>query len=122
MRFKLTENDITITLEAVGHGRDLNISIYGGERPHIGAVAVSQARPSLADPEKISASTSVITICGHKEDLLARKVAERVAAEINGVVSVACGIHVDGANREQILGINETVLKLLDLLIANIEG
>lgn len=120
IQFHSNDEGISITLEASWLGSDLNISIYGGDRGHIGAVAVAQPRPSLADPTITSASTSVITLCGHKEDRLACSVAEQVAKEIDGVVSVACGIHVDLADEEQIQVIIYAVKALVERLLQHI--
>jgi hypothetical protein len=41
-------------------GPDLLVAIWGGEKPHIGAVAAAQPRPSLKDPAVTSATASVI--------------------------------------------------------------
>jgi hypothetical protein len=82
-------------MTCVAMGRDLAVTLAGGERPHIGAVAVSQGRPSLADGGRTSATTSVIALAGHKEDELARTLAARFASELDAVVSCACGIHLD---------------------------
>lgn len=120
--FQLDYNAISVTLEASWLGKDLNISIFGGDKGHIGAVAVAQARPSLADPDLTSASTSVITLVGHKEDRIACKVAEQIAIEINGVVSVACGIHVNQATAEQISAICRVVDQLVEKLIIHIRS
>jgi hypothetical protein len=122
IRFHTEENAISVTLEASWVGGDLNISIFGGDKGHIGAVAVAQARPSLADPAVTSASTSVITLVGHKEDRIACKVAEKVAIEINGVASVACGIHVNQASTEQINTICHAVDHLLEQLLRQIHS
>ncbi len=106
-----------ITVEAVLLGDDVNISIFGGEKGHIGAVALAQHRPSLAYSAMDSASTSVITLCGHKEDRLAYDLAEKTAIAVKGVVSVACGIHIDNASAELInsiiIKVNEMVEELL---------
>ena len=75
-------------------GADLCLTLSGGEQEHIGAVAVAQPRPSLADPTRTSATASVITLAGHKEDMLAREIALNVASTLNIVACVACGIHV----------------------------
>ncbi|MBN2666725.1 MAG: hypothetical protein JXR67_09460, partial [Bacteroidales bacterium] len=53
-------------------GKDLLVAIWGGEKPHIGAVSVAQPRPSLKDPKRVSSTASVICILGHKEDELAK--------------------------------------------------
>lgn len=99
---------ISISLSAVRMGTDLCVALFGGDKPHIGAVALSQPRPSLDDAEKTSASTSVITLLGHKEDQLARDVAKRLAITIKANVSVACGVHLDDITADEI----ETVCKL----------
>ncbi len=120
--FATEEYGIPITLEAVRLGTDINISIHGGDKGHIGAVALAQPRPSLADPEVTRASTSVITICGHKEDRLAYGVAEQIASATNCVVAVACGIHVDNADAEQIRAIGESVRNLVGKLLNSLGG
>jgi hypothetical protein len=110
-------NSARIALQAVAMGADLAICLSGGERPHIGAVAVAQPRPSLSDPARISATTSVIALLGHKEDELARHVAGRVAAAVNCVVTVVCGIHYEKLSAEQIGGIDRLVERLTDRLL-----
>lgn len=127
-RFEVTRSAgrISISLSAVRMGADLCVALFGGDRPHIGAVALSQPRPSLDDTEKTSASTSVITLLGHKEDQLARDVAKRLAVKMEANVSVACGIHMDDITADEIdtvckltlQAVNELV-KLLDLSPGN---
>lgn len=117
IRIQSEANGFPITIEVVLLGADVNISIFGGEKGHIGAVALAQPRPSLANPAMTSASTSVITLCGHKEDRLACKVAEKVAIAVKGVVSVVCGIHVDGASGEQINSIISKVNEMVEELL-----
>ena len=48
-------------ISAILVGDDLVVIVQGGEKPHVGAVAVSIPRPSLADAEETSSSTSVFT-------------------------------------------------------------
>lgn len=85
-----------IEAEAVRLGADVLVYIWGGERPHIGAVAAAQPRPSLADPDQTSATASVLTYVGHKEDQVARETALALAARLNTNVVVTAGIHWDG--------------------------
>jgi len=85
-----------IKAEAVRLGADVLVYIWGGEKPHIGAVAAAQPRPSLADPNKTSATASVLTYVGHKEDQVAREAALALAARLNANVVVTAGIHWDG--------------------------
>ena len=45
-----------------------HILLYGGERPHIGCTVMAQPRPSLADPQKMSSTASVLNLSGHKDE------------------------------------------------------
>ncbi|WP_406677482.1 hypothetical protein [Moorella sp. ACPs] len=70
--------------------------LMGGVRPHVGAVALGLPRPSLKD-NCISATTSVLTLLGHKDDELARPAAAQLAAGLNAPVVVVAGVHIDRA-------------------------
>lgn len=78
------------------------MAVEGGQRPHIGAVAMAAPRPSLADPERTSATASVFCYLGHKEDGLAKALAENLAAALNVRVVVTAGAHWDGLGPEDI--------------------
>lgn len=111
---------LLLTMSAIPMGEDLCVALYGGDRPHIGAVAISQPRPSLADPAARSSTTSVVAVPGHKEDILARQVSARLAAALNVVVSVTCGIHVDAATAADIAAVGELAGKMTEDLIDEI--
>ncbi len=115
-----TEAYKRVRLEAltVRMGDDLCIVITGGDQPHLGAVALAQARPSLEDKSKISASTSVLTVLGHKEDLLARTAAQTLAAAINKTVVVCCGIHVNAISEDEIHFIEAAIGRFCQFVIA----
>lgn len=83
-------------------GVDAAVIIGGGERPHIGAVGLASPRPSLQNKDKVSASASVLCVLGHKEDLLARTAALRLASKFNVNVVVSVGLHLDNATEEDI--------------------
>ena len=106
---------IALRLVCVAMGRDFSVSLDGGDLPHIGAVAVAQPRPSHRGGGR-SATTSVIALLGHKEDELARSVANRLAAGLDATVSVACGIHLDQAGPEDL----QTVMDLAEALAAEL--
>jgi hypothetical protein len=74
--------DHNIRAEALWIGPDLLVYIWGGDAPHIGAVAMAQPRPSLADPKVTSSTASVFTYVGHKEDDLAKWAAEKISAAL----------------------------------------
>ena len=83
-------------------GGDLLIAVWGGTRPHIGAVGIAHPRPSLKDPSKISASTSIYTVIGHKEDSVVQMMASKIAAALNRMVVLTAGIHWDNLTPEVI--------------------
>ncbi len=84
-------------LEAWAHrlGDDLVVAIGGGSRPHVGCVVLAVARPSSAEPTRRSVTTSVLTLPPHKEEGIARPVAEHLARTLGGVVVVSAGVHDD---------------------------
>ena len=93
---------LRLRLTATPMGRDLCVTLSGGDRPHIGAVALSQARPSLKLDGTLSATTSVLALLGHKEDDVAKALAGRLAASLDASVCVACGIHLEGILPEEL--------------------
>jgi hypothetical protein len=98
-------------------GENLLVAIWGGELPHIGAVAVAQPRPSLQDPDRISSTASVFCLLGHKEDDLAKAAAEILAAALNTTVVVTAGIHWDNLDAEGISRVLQNSEILIDLIL-----
>lgn len=88
-------------------GPDWLVSIWGGVRPHIGAVAMAQPRPSLKDENVVSATASVFCFLGHKEDVIVKEASERLAAALNANIVVTAGIHWDDIDPEGIRRIVE---------------
>ena len=109
---------ITLRLTATRMGNDLCVTLSGGDQAHIGAVALSQAGPSLDG----SPSTSVLTLAGHREDDLARALASRLAESLRATVCVACGIHVDGIRPEEFQAITDLAGQLGQELITAFSG
>ena len=92
------------TVEARVHqvGEDLLVVLWGGSRPHIGAVGLAEPRPSLKDPQRTSATSSVFTFAGHREDSLAKDLAEELARRLGRRVVVSAGMHWEGLTPEGI--------------------
>ncbi|MFB9135391.1 hypothetical protein ACFSJQ_20405 [Vibrio olivae] len=122
MEFSAQVGTHHIKLIAVWHGSDMNISLFGGDVPHIGAVALAQNRPSLSDSNKVSASTSVMTVCGHKEDQVAKQVAETVAVKLNALTCVACGIHFNHIEANLFQAVQNAVDELVQQLFSAIDA
>lgn len=102
---------------AVQTGRGISVTLVGGETPHIGAVAVSQPRPSLRGDGVPSCTTSVFNLLGHKDDALAVPLAERLCRRFGCIAVVSAGVHVEGATPEEI----ERFRALLDELASRLE-
>ena len=101
---------LTADLRAIGD--DLLVSIQGGTKPHIGSVVASIPRPSLDDPHRCSATSSVINFVGHKDEAVARMFSEKITAAFNTHTVATAGIHVDNLGRkgmEKILKNAETL-------------
>lgn len=96
------EGRFHVCLAATWAGNDLMVTITGGEAPHVGSVAVAVPRPSLRDPAVTSATASVITLVGHKDDELAKPIAEFLAARLGVAVVAVVGIHVDRATPDDV--------------------
>jgi hypothetical protein len=115
-------DEIPLTLTATFLGQDLCVSLTGGDLRHIGAVALAQPYPSSKDPQRINASTSVITVCGHQEDRLACDLAEKITLHTLTRVSITCGIHLHEATNEQINQVIRISHRLVDELIAQLNN
>jgi gallate decarboxylase subunit D len=96
---------------------DCLVILYGGTRPHIGAVGLGQVRPSLKDPEAISATSSVFTYVGHKEDVVAKAVSEELTRRLGRNTVVVAGIHWDGLTEEDIGTIRDVCRTLTDEIV-----
>jgi len=98
-------------------GQDILVSVWGGTRPHIGAVGIAVPRHSLKNPKKWSATSSNFTFAGHKEDTLVKKISERLAAKVRRNVVVTAGIHWDGITLKEIKTIENLSGKLSDRIL-----
>ncbi len=102
-------------------GQDLLVSIWGGTRPHIGAVGMAIPRPSLRDPKKWSATSSNFTFIGHKEDAIVKKISEKLATELRRNVVVVAGIHWDGITAKEIEIIEDLTQKMSDHILKKLK-
>lgn len=109
----------SLRAEAAWIGADLLVWIWGGVA-HIGAVAMAQPRPSLADPQRTSATASVFAYVGHKEDEVAKRAAETLASALDAKVVVSAGMHWDNLPAEGIEIIKDLTRQLLTDLLARL--
>lgn len=103
---------ITAVVTLCGH--DAVISVGGGEAPHVGAAALATPRPSLEQNGEISATASVLCVMGHKDDLLARDAALRLASRLNTTVLASVGLHLEQATKEDIRQLQVNFAQLIE--------
>jgi len=115
------ETSWVVEARAVRIGADILVCIWGGDRPHIGAVAAAQPRASLADPGRRSATCSVLTYLGHKEDEVVKLVSERLSAALDTHVVVTAGIHWDNLDRREIGIIGARIEEITRQLTAKLQ-
>jgi len=96
---------VSLRLTAVQAGADWVVAIYGGDRPHVGAVA-------LAYPSNGAPLAQSLSLPDHREGELAQATAATLASALGAAVSVSCGVHLDGATREEIALVKEMVALL----------
>ena len=99
MNYEVTkgEGSRRVSVRAILSTNGVILYLFGGDLPHIGGVAVGVPRPSSRDPDRVTANVSIISILGHKDDELARPIADRVTRALNRISVVVTGIHVDNA-------------------------
>lgn len=100
------KGELKVSAQANLVGDDLAVILWGGSRPHIGAVGIAEPRPSLKDPRITSATGSVFTFLGHKEDVVAKEMSEYLAGQLDRKVVVLAGMHWEELDRE---GIEEVI-------------
>ena len=98
---------------------DVIVVVTGG-RDHIGAISLAVPRPSLLDQNRISATSSVLTMLGHKEDELVKYVSEKIASATGRNVVVVAGVHYDGLARDDLEIVREQWVVLTEKIIIHI--
>lgn len=102
-------------------GKDLLVALWGGTRPHIGAVGMAVPRPSLSDPKKWSATSSVHTFVGHKEDMIVKRVSEILAGRLRKSVVVTAGLHWETMTSREIKGVQQLCLRMTGRILKELE-
>lgn len=87
--------EITACLDSLG--KDVILLIGGGQKPHAGCVVI-------CEPDEASGrvTTSVHTFTGHREEIVARPIAEEICRKTGARVVCVCGIHVEKASGKEI--------------------
>jgi len=117
LRIKTTEEAYNLEGFVKEIGQDVLVALWGGARPHIGAVAVAQPRPSLEDESVVSATASVFCYVGHKDDVIAKEAAERLSAALNRNTTVTVGVHWDDIDEAGVKTIVENSRQLVNMIL-----
>lgn len=86
------------TMTRMGEG--IVFCLGGGEKTHIGAISL--AVPYKKKDGEWSVSVSTITLPAHRDDVLTRIIAEKVARVTGSVVVAVGGVHVEAASEKEI--------------------
>ena len=101
-------------LETGGNG--LVVFLTGGERPHLGGVALACV-PSADNAGLSHCDTWELTLPGHKDKELAARLARKLCLALREPVSVNVGIHIDKAGPEEIALLCEQAEEITDRFI-----
>ncbi len=83
-------------------GWGLVVFVRGGEKPHLGGVALASPGGKAHGQKLSSCDLWTITVPGHKDAELAQKIAKKICKASGEPVSVSLGIHVEQAEAKDI--------------------
>lgn len=106
------EGSLRVCLDVHASTNGAILYLSGGDLAHIGGVAVGVPRPR--DATRLTANVSVISILGHKDDELARPIADKVARRTGQLAVVIAGIHVDNATAQDIENVMRNAYAAVD--------
>ncbi|PKM80229.1 MAG: hypothetical protein CVU89_14685 [Firmicutes bacterium HGW-Firmicutes-14] len=105
-----------IDLVSVITSDGLSLTITGGEKPHVGGVAVSVPRKSLSSDE-ISCDTWISPVPGHKDTEVAGPVSAMICRETGQTTAVVAGIHIANPGEHEIRQLVENSREAARLLL-----
>ncbi len=125
-------SDVTVRVVDPHDGRSLNarvsrvgddvvVVVGGGDTPHVGCVVLAVPNPGRG-ASGYSPSISVLTIPPHKEEPIARPVAEAVCGRLGRVTVVTAGVHEDGLDQKGIATYLRLGRELADAVVAHLAG
>lgn len=120
MRFKTESQAFDLEAWVKLLGPDLLVVIWGGDRPHLGAVAIARPKPSPKDSPSGSEVSLVFCFPGHRDDVVARAAAERLAEALGRSVTVTAGIHWDHIDADGIQRVIDNGRALIEMIIEKV--
>ncbi len=121
IELKVEEGRVCLRLRALGMGDDLCILLDGGQRPHTGAVALAYVdtdvntnnNADVAENHTNIHKVEVLCLEQHREDILAKQVAQKIQKRLNVTTTCLCGIHIPHISKQEI----DLVYKKADELV-----
>lgn len=97
----------------------ISVYICGGDTPHIGSAVL--AHPRLSNTGKaMSCTSSVLNLSGHKDEVYAREMAEKLCMVFKLTICVCAGVHLNNASQDDIACMNRIFFELLNKAIREI--
>ena len=106
-----------VEAQALVCGNDISVTVCGGTGYHVGAMALA-----VYEPERDSATVSVVTVHTHRDDKVAAHFAKEISREMKCTVSVSAGIHVDNATEEDIALLRDNAAACCTALIEKLKA
>ena len=111
--------DENVQMQVQYMGEDMCVHIFGGDRPHIGSIAIAEPRKSLLGDGNNSSTVSVFNFCGHKDDEVAVPVAKEVSSSLGCRCVVICGIHYENLQEGQLQLVKEMQQRIVRDIVHN---
>jgi hypothetical protein len=105
LRVRRGEGRCAIALLVLLTADGLVVYLCGGQHLHLGAAVLSLPRPSLAGESRNGCDSFVIPRPGHKDDVVAKALAEQLSKALNVPVCVTAGIHIESAHPDELAAI-----------------
>lgn len=108
---------VKIKLYGTYIGKDFFLVLSGGEQEHIGCIVQSYPRPSLKDVQKMSATSSILNVIGHKDEFICRYVSETFCVALKTMIVCTGGVHIEKATEYEIQEIVDGIKKWIPKVI-----
>lgn len=114
--FSVGEGKFKLDVTMVNTGRGITVTVGSATQgtAHVGATAQAIPRP---EPGR-TATTSILAVPCHRDEVPAHDIAAAVATELGVPVVATCGIHVDNATKEDIARLVATAQEAAEQVIA----
>ena len=99
------------------NGAGRAVFIKGGDRPHVGGVALASPGVKLHGRVLSGCDLWTMTVPGHKDVELAQKIAKKLCKATGEPVAVSLGIHMDNATADDINMLCDNVEAASDMFL-----